>query len=152
CLTVHGRVHTVGSSMVTSYARVFGPVRVQRSTRCKFLARAPIIGFRTEVGHIDDEGIALPVAARVAVPLADIGRQVRAPVHDDIPLPPLPLAHVVEHRDAAGGLHDLPEAPAERGSKFGQAEGQAAISQPSVLWTVIAIDARGAVARWKLCE
>jgi hypothetical protein len=44
------------------------------------------------------------------------------------------------------------KAPAERGSKFGQAEGQAAISQASVLWTVKAIDARRAVARRKLCE
>jgi hypothetical protein len=34
-LTVHGRVHTVGSSIATSYSRVFGPVRVQRSVRCK---------------------------------------------------------------------------------------------------------------------
>src|SRR6266705_2967183 len=36
CLAVHGRVHTVGSSMVTAYSSVVGPVRVQRSTRCKF--------------------------------------------------------------------------------------------------------------------
>src|SRR5215467_5291837 len=36
CLTVQGLVHTVGSSIVTSYARVIGPVRVHRSTRCKF--------------------------------------------------------------------------------------------------------------------
>src|SRR6516164_2514854 len=64
--------------------------------QAQVLARSQKIGLRTEVGHIDDEGIALPVAARVAVPLAAIGRQVRAPVHDDIPLPPLPLAHVVE--------------------------------------------------------
>src|SRR5262249_54740812 len=108
------------------------------------LARASIIGFRTEIGDIDDEGIALPAATRVAIPLADTGRQVGACVHDDIPLPPLPLAHVVEHRDAAGGLHDPPEAPAEGGSEFGQPKGQAAISQSSILWTVEAIDARGA--------
>jgi hypothetical protein len=36
CVTVHGFVHTVGSSMVTTYWRVFGLIRVQRSTKCKF--------------------------------------------------------------------------------------------------------------------
>src|SRR2546427_12747778 len=40
CLTVHGFVHVDGSSIVTTYSSVFGPVRVQRSTRCKF-SRAP---------------------------------------------------------------------------------------------------------------
>src|SRR5262249_42133967 len=44
------------------------------------LARALIIGFRTEIGNVDDEGLALPAAARVAEPLTDVGWQVRAPV------------------------------------------------------------------------
>src|SRR5262249_38985842 len=70
------------------------------------LARAKEIGLRTEVGDVDDERIALPMAARVAEPLTDRGRQVGAPVHDDVALPPLALIDVVEHRDAAGGLHD----------------------------------------------
>src|SRR5271170_5432581 len=48
------------------------------------LARSEDIGFRTEVGHVDDEGIALPMAARVAEPLADAGGQMRAAVHDDV--------------------------------------------------------------------
>src|SRR5712692_2422744 len=42
CLTVHGFVHVVGSSTVTAYSSVFGPVRVKRSTRCKF-SRDPIV-------------------------------------------------------------------------------------------------------------
>src|SRR5262245_43886462 len=41
------------------------------------LARATIIVLRTEVRNVDHERIALPAAARVAVPLADAGRQVR---------------------------------------------------------------------------
>src|SRR5216683_1334660 len=83
------------------------------------LARAPIIDFRTEIHHVNDEGITLPTAARVAIPLADAGRQMGTPVHDDVALPALPLAHVIEHRDAAGRLHDPAEAPAECGSKLG---------------------------------
>src|SRR5438445_12108043 len=80
------------------------------------LARALIIGLRTEIRHVDHQRIALPMAPRVAVPLADAGRQVRASVHDDVPLPPLPLTHVVEHRDRVCCLHNAAEAPAERGS------------------------------------
>src|SRR5438132_10007289 len=36
CLTVHCFVHVDGSSIVTEYSSVLGPVRVQRSTKCKF--------------------------------------------------------------------------------------------------------------------
>src|SRR5207245_11459436 len=36
CLTVHGFVHVDGSSIVTTYSSVFAPVRVQRSTKCRF--------------------------------------------------------------------------------------------------------------------
>jgi len=44
--------------MVTTYSsESAGPV--QRSTRCKFWPRAPIIGLRTEIRHVDDEGIDL---------------------------------------------------------------------------------------------
>ena len=69
------------------------------------------------------------------------GRQVRAPVHHDVALPAFPLAYVVEHRNPCRGLHDPPEAPAERGAKFGQPEGQAAVRQCAVLRTIVAIDA-----------
>src|ERR1700730_7541027 len=90
------------------------------------------------------------MAARVAIPLADVSRQIGAPVHDDIPLPTLPLTHVIEHRDAAGRLDDPAEAPAECGSKLGQPARQAALRQTAVLRTVIAIHAPGVVARRKL--
>src|SRR6266446_1293774 len=113
------------------------------------LPRALIIGLRTEIRHVDDEGIALPVATRIAVPLADAGRQVRTPVHDDVALPPLPLTHVVEERDAAGCLHDSPEADV---AKLGQPAGQAALRQRSVLRTVLAIHARGVVPGRKFRE
>ena len=101
----------------------------------QILARALKIGLRTEVRHVDDEGIALPVAARVAIPLADAGRQMRASVHDDVALPPLSLTHVVEHRDAARRLHDPPEAadwPPNSGSPaVRQRSGNAPSSGPS---------------------
>src|SRR2546423_7695598 len=79
------------------------------------------VGLRTEVRHVDHKRAALPAATRVAVPLPDVRGQVRTSVHDDVALPPLPLTHVVKDRDAAGCLHDTPEADV---SKFGQPAGQ----------------------------
>src|SRR5262245_22756939 len=92
----------------------------------KVLARSKDLGLRTEVGHVDHERVALPTAAGVTKPLADAGRQMGAPVHDDIALPALPLADVVEDRDAARGLHDPTEA-AGGAAKFRQSGGQAAL-------------------------
>ena len=112
------------------------------------LARALKIGLRTEVRHVDYERITLPMATRVAVPLADAGRQVRASIHDDVALPSLALPDVVEDRDAARSLHDAPET-AGRASEFGESAGQAAIRQRAVLRTIMAIHARGVVARRK---
>src|ERR1700722_19058056 len=66
------------------------------------LARTEDVGLRAEVGHVDHQRVAVPVAARIAEPLADPGRQMGAAVHDDVALPALPLAHVVEDRDATG--------------------------------------------------
>src|SRR5262249_43809324 len=114
------------------------------------LACAPIIGFRTEIRHVDYEGITLPMAARVAKPLADVSRQMGAPVHDNISLPALPLTHVIEHRDAARRLHDPAKAPAECGSKLGQPARQAALRQTAVVRTIIAVHAHGGVARRKV--
>src|SRR5258708_12081740 len=75
------------------------------------LPRTLVIGLGTEVRHVDHERIALPAAARVAIPLADVGRQVRAPVHHNASLPSLALTHVVGNRHAPRPLHDPPEAP-----------------------------------------
>src|SRR5262249_34149621 len=86
------------------------------------LAGALIIGLRAEVRHVDHEGTAFPMPARVAVPLADTGRQMGTSVHDDVALPALALANVVEDRNAARGLHDPAEA-AGRGPKLRQPEG-----------------------------
>src|SRR6266446_1535620 len=113
------------------------------------------IGFRTEVGHVDHKRVALPMAARVAEPLTDAGRQVGASVHDDVPLPPLALIQVVEHRDAAGRLHDSAIASAEQASKIGQPAVQAAVCQPVVLRTIAAIETHKVtrvVARRRFCE
>src|SRR5437870_59253 len=112
------------------------------------LARALIIRLRTEVRHVDHEGIALPMATRVAIPLADVGRQVRTSVHDDVALPALPLAHVIEDRDATGRLHDPAEA-ADSTSELGEPAGQATLRRRTVLRTIVAIHARGVVARRK---
>src|SRR4029077_14942311 len=95
------------------------------------------------------------MATRVAVPLANIGRQMSTSVHYDVALPPFPLAYVVEYRNAARGLYDPPEAAAERASKFGQLASQAAVRERSVLRTVVTIDASEVdrvVARWGFRE
>src|SRR5215470_15930523 len=68
----------------------------------QIFARSLEIGLRTEIRHVDHQRIALPVATRVAVPLANSSRQMRTAVHHDIALPALALTDVVEHRDAAG--------------------------------------------------
>src|SRR5580704_3512528 len=91
------------------------------------------------------------MATRVAIPLADAGRQVRASVHDDVALPALALANVVEHRDATLRLHDSPEA-AGGAAKLGQPHGQAAVLQRAVLRIVVAIHARDIVARRRVRE
>src|SRR6266404_118800 len=117
----------------------------------QILAGALVIGLRTEVRYIDHERIALPVAAGVAVPLADATRQVWTSVHDDVALPALTLADVVENRDAAGRLHDPTEA-AGRGAEFRQSAGQAAIRQRAILRTIVPVHPRGVVAGRRLGE
>ena len=73
CLTVQGRVHTVGSSMVTVIFERIGSGARPALDQMQILARALKIRLRTEIRHVDDERIAFPMAARVAVPLADQG-------------------------------------------------------------------------------
>src|SRR6266853_5846711 len=107
------------------------------------LARALKIRLRAEVRYVDDEGVALPVPTRIAIPLADAGRQMGAPVHHDAALPPLSLTHVVEHRDAARRLHDPVRALA---SDSRQPGGQAADRRRAVLRTIMAIDRYRVVA------
>src|SRR5438105_6326453 len=73
----------------------------------------------------------------------------RTSVHDDVALPALPLADVVEDRNAARCLHDPPEADT---AKLGQPAGQTALRQRGVLRTVVTVHARGVVARRKFRE
>src|SRR5260370_16084007 len=75
----------------------------------QILPRALKIGFRAEVRHVDHERTALPVATRVAVPLADACRHIVTSVHDNVALPPLALPHIAEDREAPRRLHDPPE-------------------------------------------
>src|SRR6266851_551656 len=139
--------------MVTSYARVLGPVRVQRSTRCKF-SREPkksVLGlkFVTSITSV------LPSQWPRESPYhwRMLAGKCGLPFMTMLRLPAFPLTDVVEHRDAAGSLHDAAEAAAERGAEFGQPMRQAAVGQRAVLRTVVAIDApevTGVVARRRL--
>src|SRR6266567_342000 len=99
----------------------------------QILARPLEIGLRTEIRHVDHQRIALPAPTRVAVPLANAGGQMRTAVHDDIALPSLALTYVVEHRDAAGRLHDSSKADAigdrSKGADLRQPAHQAAHRQ-----------------------
>src|SRR5215468_2891324 len=115
------------------------------------LAGALVVRLRTEVRHIDHERVAFPVAARVAVPLADVGRQVWTSIHDDVALPALTLAYVVENRNAAGRLHDPAEA-AGRGAEFRQSASQATVRQRAILRTIMPVHPRRVVAGWRLGE
>src|SRR5215813_14103528 len=124
-----------------------GPGPRPALNQMQVLARAAIVVLRAEIGHVDDERIALPAATRVAEPLADVGRQMRAAVHHNAALPALALAHVVVHRDAARRLHDPPEAAAAvAGAELGEPDGQAAVRQRAVLGAVMAVHARRVVA------
>ena len=151
CLAVQGRAHTVGSSTVTAYSSEFGPVRVQRSTMCRF-SRDPwksVFGlkFVTSITRV------LPSQWPRESPYhwRMLAGTWGLPSIDDIALPPLALADVVEHRDAAGRLHDSPEADAigdrSEGADLRQPAHQAAHRQRGVLRTIIAIDGRRVVAR-----
>src|SRR5262245_61572175 len=78
------------------------------------------------------------------------------PIHDDVALPALALADVVEHRDAARRLHDAAEADAiaDR-AKIAELwhsspTHQTPHRQGGVLRVVIAIDGRGVVARGRI--
>src|SRR5215470_3273658 len=98
------------------------------------------VGLRAEIRHVDDERVALPVSARIAIPLTDAARQVRAPIHDDVALPPLALTDIVEDRDATRGLHDAAEA-ANTPAELRQPGGQAAVRWRAILRTIMAIHA-----------
>jgi len=55
------------------------------------------------------------MATRVPILLADVRRQVGAPVHDDVALPALALSHVVECHSAAAELQCLLAHPEPKG-------------------------------------
>src|SRR5215475_12897034 len=115
------------------------------------LARAAIVVLRAEISDVDDERVAFPAPARVAEPLADVGRQMRAAVHYNAALPALALADVVIHGDAARRLHDPPEAAAAvAGAELGEPDGQAAVRQRAVLGAVMAVHTRCVVTGRKL--
>src|SRR5262249_4706909 len=114
------------------------------------LARPEHVGLGTEVGHIDHERVTLPMAARIAEPLTDVGRQVRTAIHDNIALPALALVHVVEDRDATRRLHHAAKAAPEEAAELGQPAAQAAVLQAVVLGSIAAVQPRdiaGMVAR-----
>jgi hypothetical protein len=102
----------------------------------EILARALKILLLRKVRDVDDEGIALPARAGIAISLANVGGQMGTSVHDDVPLPPLSLTYVVEHRDSAGCLDDPVCALAPDARQPG---GQTSHRRRALLRTVVAI-------------
>src|ERR1700730_17347307 len=94
------------------------------------------VALRREIGDVDDQRITLPAATRVAEPLTDGWRKMRAPVHGDDALPPLPLANIVEDRHRAGVIHDAPVA-----TKIWQQGAHATLRHAAVLRAVGAVEA-----------
>src|SRR5262249_55278930 len=92
----------------------------------------------------DHRGLALPMARGMAVPLADIGRQMRATVHDDVALPSLSLTDVVVDGNAACRLDNAPKRVA---AKLGQPGGHAAHRRWDVLRIMMAVHASYVVTR-----
>jgi hypothetical protein len=66
----------VGKDTVTGPRPAFDQMKVLAGTK-KF-------SFRAEIRDVDHEGIAIPAATRVAVPLTDTGRQVGTLVHHNV--------------------------------------------------------------------
>ena len=119
----------------------------------QIFARALVIGLWAEIRNVDDQRIAFPMTAGIAVPLPDIRRRMWTAVHDDIALPALTLTDVIKHRDAAGCLDDAAKASAEGGTEFGQAAGQAAFREGNILRIVVAIIPSGDITRrWCLAQ
>src|SRR5438552_4190261 len=98
--------------------------------RIRLPVRAPL----PEVGRLDDESVAFPVAARVAHVEADALRRMRAAVEQD-------HARLVDHlvldRDGVLRLHDAVRVAVDRRHhRSRQAAGDAAIVQTAILGTV----------------
>src|ERR1700751_1937619 len=91
------------------------------------------------------------MAARVAEPLPDVGRQVGPSVHEDVALPSLPLTHLIEDRDAARGLHDPAEPPGIAG-KHRQSRAKAPLSIRTVLRTLGAVHAGRIIAKRRVVK
>src|SRR5204863_4834627 len=93
------------------------------------LAGSLIVGLRREVGDVDDERVAVPVAARVAMPLADVRGKMRRAGDWNHALPAF-----IEDRDRAGRLHDLLHAEVRKPA------GEASLTESEIFRTVRAID------------
>src|SRR5712691_3493227 len=96
----------------------------------------------TEIGHVDDQGVALPVPPRVSPPQADGQREVRTAVHRNHSLPPLALPCVIEDRYSARRLHEL-KGKAGGTTEVRKARAHATLPQASVFGSVGAIDGAG---------
>ena len=83
------------------------------------------LALRREVGCLHDERIAFPSTASVAVPLADLVREMGAPVErDDAGV----VGHLTEDDDVARGLEDVLIAVVA-GTDLGDTEVRTSMSQ-----------------------
>ena len=94
-----------------------------------------------QVGGLDDEGVAFPMAARIAQPLLDPAVDVRAAVHrNDARV----VNHLHQDHDVAGRLKDLVVVIVEaRHHRAGQAAGDAAFVGAAILGRIGRADLSG---------
>src|SRR5262245_6997133 len=64
-----------------------------------------------EVGRVDDQGVTIPAADRVAEPLTHMGRKVGASVERDVPVGAAPMSVLVVDGYPSWRLHEPAERP-----------------------------------------
>src|SRR5262249_44523506 len=82
------------------------------------LARSLEIGFGREIGDVDDQGFAFPMAPRISKPLTDIRRKMGLRGDGNRARKALSLAHIVQDSDRSGRLHDTTITSTELSSKI----------------------------------
>src|SRR5262245_56109457 len=117
----------------------------------EILAGAPVLGFGSEIRHVDDQRVAFPPASRIAPPLAQLGRRMWCRRDRDHTLVTLSLEEVIVECHGRRRLDD-PAVPTE----FGQTATKTPFVAATILGTVGPVDplkqtVAGWISRWRLC-
>src|ERR1700680_2273186 len=136
---LHCRPRTRPCGRIFDSYRVLKPILAyafEALDHVSVLTRAQIIRLGREVRNVDDQRVALPMAARIPLIGPDARRQVLAAVDRNCADETLPLERVHYDADLSWRLHDAIERVQMR-----QLPGQTALLQSTVFRTVSAIEA-----------